>query len=272
MEPTVGPMPAPNEVDLGDEPLVVTRTGRVATLWLNRPAKRNAVSYEMWQGIAALATELAADPRARVVVVRGAGGHFCAGADINDVAERGDDVYFVTQAADRALAAIPVPTVAFVEGSCVGGGAEIALSCDLRLATADARFGITPARLGIAYPPFAVERAVQILGPSATKHLLYSAELVDAERAQRMGLVDEVHDAEAAHERLGSLVELLAEQRSNLTQQAAKAMVDEVVQHGRVSDATSARWSEQVAVAPDRPEGVAAFFEKRPPRFRWPEA
>jgi enoyl-CoA hydratase/carnithine racemase len=258
--------------ELGDEPLVVTREGRVATLWLNRPAKRNAVSYEMWQGIAATCDELAPDPDVRVLVVRGAGGHFCAGADIGDVAERGDEVYFVTQAADRALAAFPKPTIAFIEGSCVGGGAEIALSLDLRIAEAGARFGITPARLGIAYPPFAVERAVQALGPSATKHLLFSAELVDSARALQIGLVDEVHDGlDAAEERLASFTTLLAEERSGLTQQAAKAMVDEVVLTGGVSAETSERWSAEVASAPDRPEGVAAFFEKRAPTFRWPD-
>jgi enoyl-CoA hydratase/carnithine racemase len=256
--------------ELGDDPLVVTREGRVATLWLNRPAKRNAVTYEMWQGIARTCDELAADPSVRVLVVRGVGGHFCAGADIGDVAERGGEVYFVTQAADRALAAFPKPTIAFIEGSCVGGGAEIALSLDLRIAEAGARFGITPARLGIAYPPFAVERAVQALGPSATKHLLFSAELVDSARALQIGLVDEVHDGlEAAEERLAAFTTLLAEQRSGLTQQAAKAMVDEVVLTGGVSAETSERWSAEVAAGPDRPEGVAAFFEKRAPRFTW---
>lgn len=261
----------PNAAALGDEPLVVTHEGHVATLWLNRPAKRNAVSYEMWQGIAATCERLAPDPEVRVLVVRGAGGHFCAGADIGDVAQRGDEVYLVTQTADRALAAFPKPTVAFIEGSCVGGGAEIALSLDLRIAEAGARFGITPARLGIVYPPFAVERAVQVLGPSATKHLLFSAELVDAERALRIGLVDEVHEGLAeAEARLATFTTLLAEERSGLTQQAAKAMVDEVVLHGGVRAETSERWSNEVAVGPDRPEGVAAFFEKRPPRFTWP--
>lgn len=256
---------------LGEEPLVLTRAGRVATLWLNRPAKRNAVSYEMWQGIARTCGELGDDPSVRVVVLRGAGGHFSAGADIGDVAERGDEVYFVTQAADRALAGLPMPTIAFIEGSCVGGGAELALSCDLRIAADGARFGITPARLGIAYPPFAVERAVQVLGPSATKHLLFSAELVDAARALQIGLVDEVHEPDAARERLASFTALLAEERSGLTQQAAKAMVDEVVAEGLVSAATSERWSAEVAAGADRAEGVAAFFEKRAPTFRWPE-
>jgi enoyl-CoA hydratase/carnithine racemase len=262
------------EVDgpASDEPLVVTHEGRVATLWLNRPAKRNAVSYEMWRGIAEVCAELGPDPSVRVVVVRGAGGHFSAGADIGDVAERGNEVYFVTQAADRALAGIPKPTIAFIEGSCVGGGAEIALSCDLRFAEAGARFGITPARLGIAYPPFAVERAVQVLGPSATKHLLFSAELVDAARALQIGLVDEVHEGAAAHERLAAFTTLLAEERSGLTQQAAKAMVDEVVAHGAVAPATSERWNAEVGAAPDRAEGVTAFFEKRAPHFTWPDS
>ncbi len=174
------------------------RDGPVATLWLNRPEKRNAVTKAMWQGIATTCAELAADGTVRVMVVRGTGDHFCAGADIGEL-ELGDVSYGRANAgAEQALGAFPKPTIAFVRGSCVGGGAQIAIACDLRIADTTARFGITPARLGIVYPAFGVDRAVRLLGPSATKHLLYSAELIDPERALRIGMVDEVHDPAAA--------------------------------------------------------------------------
>ena len=253
-----------------DDQVAVTTTGLVATLWLNRPAKRNAVTSAMWRGIAAACEDLRSRRDVRLVVVRGVGEHFCAGADIG---ERGtvdaDEYLAATRAAENGLHDLPKPTIAFIRGSCVGGGAEIAIACDLRLCDTTARFGITPARLGIVYPSFAIERAVRLLGPSATKHLLYSAELIDAERALRIGLVDEVHEPEAAEERVDAFTTLLATERSALTQQASKQLVDAVVSHGAIPHSLAQRWAAEVAASPDQEEGAAAFAERRPPRFTW---
>ena len=253
-----------------DEAVVVTSDGAAATLWLNRPAKRNAVTHAMWKGVAGACEALAADPAVRVLVVRGVGDHFCAGADIGELGTIDPVAYqAATRAAEEGLAGFPKPTVAFVTGSCVGGGAEIAIACDLRIADTTARFGITPARLGIVYPSFAIERAVRLLGPAATKHLLYSAELIDTERALRIGLVDEVHEPTAAAERLAGFTRLLAEERSALTQQASKQLVDAVVADGGIEPALARRWAAEVAASPDPAEGAAAFAERRPPRFTW---
>jgi enoyl-CoA hydratase/carnithine racemase len=255
---------------LAGGPIVVTRDGAVATLWLNRPEKRNAVTHAMWQGIADACGPLADDPSVRALVVRGVGEHFCAGADIGELHTIEAGTYqAATRAAEDALAGFPKPTVAHITGSCVGGGAEIAIACDLRLADTTARFGITPARLGIAYPPFAVERAVRLLGPSATKHLLFSAELIDAARALRIGLVDEVLERGGLERRVGAFTRLLAEERSALTQRASKEMVDAVVLRGGVDDALARRWADEVAASPDPAEGALAFAERRPPRFTW---
>lgn len=253
-----------------DEQVAVTVAGPVATLWLNRAAKRNAVTHAMWHGIADACEALLERHEVRVLVVRGVGDHFCAGADIGERGTVDADAYLdATRAAEGGLHDFPKPTIAFVTGSCVGGGAEIAIACDLRLADTTARFGITPARLGIVYPPFAIERAVRLLGPSATKHLLYSAELIDAERALRIGLVDEVHESGAALERLDALATLLATERSALTQQASKQLVDAVVRHGAIPAALAQRWADEVAASSDQVEGSAAFAERRPPRFTW---
>lgn len=254
--------------DAGD--LAVSTDEGVATLWLNRPAKRNAVTYEMWQGIADACARLAGDPEVRTLVVRGAGEHFCAGADIGGLGGR--DYARANEAADTALATFPVPTIAVVTGACVGGGAEIALACDLRIADATARFGITPARLGIVYPPFAIERAVRTIGPSAAKHLLFSAELIDADRALRIGLVDEVHAPADLRARIDDLVRLLTTERSLLTQVASKELVDAVVEHGAIPPDLARRWAAEVAASPDRAEGVAAFAERRSPAFTWRRA
>ncbi|MCU1485086.1 MAG: Enoyl-CoA hydratase/isomerase [Actinomycetia bacterium] len=243
----------------------------VATLWLDRPEKRNAVTYEMWRGIGDRCTELADDPSVRLLVVRGAGGHFCAGADIGGFAgPMPPDYGRVNHAAEVALSSFPKPTIAFITGACVGGGAEIAVACDLRIADTSARFGITPARLGIVYPPFAIERVVRLIGAASAKHLLFSAELIDADRALRIGLVDEVHEPAAATERLAAFTSLLATERSLLTQEASKAMIDAAAETGSIPDDLVERWNREMSTSPDRAEGVAAFLERRPPRFTWP--
>ncbi|MCB1006205.1 MAG: enoyl-CoA hydratase/isomerase family protein [Acidimicrobiales bacterium] len=261
----------PTDAPSSDEPLAVTRDGAVATLWLNRPAKRNAVTQAMWSGIATVCAQLGADPTVRVLVVRGTGEHFCAGADIAELSSLDDRTEYnaVNRAADDALAAFPRPTIADVRGSCVGGGAEIAISCDLRIAESTARFGITPARLGIVYPAFALERAVAVIGPAAAKHLLYSGELVGAERALHLGLVHEVHEPGQAGDRVRALAHELADERSLLTQLATKEMVASITATGAVAPDVEARWSARSAEAGDAAEGLAAFLERRPPRFTW---
>ena len=257
------------EPDVDAAEIVVEREGSVATLWLNRPAKRNSVTYAMWRAIAEHAEALAVDPSVRVLVVRGVGDHFCAGADIAGLGANAEaDYSVVNQAAHDALVAFPKPTIAFIAGSCVGGGAQIAAACDLRIADTTARFGITPARLGVVYGGYGIERVVALIGPSAAKHLLYSAELIDADRALRIGLIDECHQPAAAVERLVSFTRVLATQRSLLTQMAAKAMIDEA-STGGVTPATETRWHDTAATAGDLGEGVAAVLERRDPAFEW---
>ena len=137
-----------------------------------------------------------------------------------------------TKRPTRRWPRFPKPSIAVITGACVGGGTEIAVACDLRLADTTSRFGITPARLGIVYPASATARVVRLVGPSATKHLLFSAELIDVDRALRIGLVDEVHDPAQLDDRLRQLSELMANERSLLTQMASKEIVDALAADG----------------------------------------
>ena len=254
---------------LGTEPIVVTMSESVATIWLTRPDKRNAMSHEMWTALAEHCHSFAKNHDVRVLV-RGAGGHFCAGADIGGFSGGMSDEYQAqNREAEEALAAFPRPTIAFITGSCVGGGVQIAGACDLRFADTTSKFGITPARLVIAYPTYALERAVRLVGQSAAKHLLFSAELIDSERALRIGLIDELLETDAAIERLDAFTSLLANERSLLTQIISKEMVNEVAASGGVSAQTIERWAPVLANNPDMPEGVAAFTERRSPNFVW---
>ena len=176
----------------------------VATLRINRPEKRNAMSVAMWRALPGLLAPLGSDPGVRVLVLTGAEGTFCSGADISEIAglsEGGDDTGLIVTA-ERALTAFPKPVIAMIEGFCVGGGCQLALACDLRFAAEDARFGITPAKLGVVYPLSSTRRLVDLVGPSTAKFLLFSAELVDAGRALRTGLVDEVLAPEALPQRV----------------------------------------------------------------------
>lgn len=261
--------------------LLVSVSDGVGTITLNRPHKRNAVTYEMWNRLASVCEDLGADPEVRMLVVRGAGDHFCAGADIAGLGDVHPLEYrAANEAADHALATFPKPTIAVVTGACIGGGTEIAVACDLRLADTSARFGITPARLGIVYPAAATARVVRTIGASATKHLLFSAEVIDAHRALRIGLVDELHDPSELPGRVENFVDLVAHQRSLLTQMASKEIV-EAVAGGRdgpgtdpgadlsIDPAIVARWDAVSAAAPDAAEGVTAFVERRTPHFTW---
>ncbi|WUH99151.1 enoyl-CoA hydratase/isomerase family protein [Spirillospora sp. NBC_00431] len=242
--------------------------GRVGTIVIDRPAKRNAMSAAMWRALPGVLDGLAADPGVRVVVLTGAGGNFCAGADIAELGDihRDDDSHLAT-IAERALAAFPKPVLAAIEGYCVGGGCQLAAACDLRFATDGARFGITPAKLGIVYPAAATARLVGLVGPSAAKYLLYSADLIGAEHALRIGLLDEVVPADGLHERVAEFAATLAS-RSLLTQRATKDIVDAIVASGPVGEKAKS-WLDEMAASGEVEEGVAAFLERRPPAFTW---
>jgi len=262
-------MAADETGELANMNVLVSVNGPVATLTLNRPDKRNAVRMSMWAAINAHVTALTEDPEVRILVVKGAGDHFCAGADISELTNGpGGEYARVNWNAEEALANFPGPTIAMIRGNCVGGGVSIATACDIRIASTDSIFGITPAKLGIVYPTNALERAVRLLGASATKHFMYSGELIDAQRALRIGLIDELLEPDALEDRVMQFVETLVE-RSALTQVASKAMIDEVVRDGRVKPATTLYWETEMDKSGEVREGVAAFLAKRPVRWPW---
>ncbi|MFI7351736.1 enoyl-CoA hydratase/isomerase family protein [Streptomyces sp. NPDC049936] len=233
----------------------------VATVVVHHPAKRNAMTAAMWRALPPLLDDLAADPAVRVLVLTGEGGTFCAGADISTLRESPERAQRLAVLAEEALAAFPKPTLAAVRGHCVGGGAQLAAACDLRFAEESALFGVTPAKLGVVYPASASRRLVALTGPAAAKYLLFSGELIDAARALRTGLVDEVLPEGELDKRVAEFTRVLAS-RSLLTQAAAKEFAN-----GRTD--RDAHWAEQARGSGDTAEGVAAFLERRPPRFGW---
>ena len=229
--------------------------GPVATLLIDNPVKRNALTSAMWLAVPQLLAALAADPAVKVVVVAGAGGTFCAGADLSDaaaIAAGGEDSVAVQ--AEQALAAFPKPTIARVDGFCVGGGCQLAVACDLRFAADDSRFGITPAKLGIVYPRSTTRRLAALVGPARAKLLLFTGELISARTAERIGLVDTVVAADTLAASVRDTAGVIAA-RSQLSVRSAKAIID--------------GWDGPVRQDPTEvAEGIAAFRERRAPQ--WP--
>ena len=248
-------------MELSEPQLLHTVTDSVATVVVHHPAKRNAMTAAMWRALPPLLDALAADPGVRVLVLTGAGGTFCAGADISTLRRSPEEAQGLAVRAEEALAAFPKPTLAAIRGHCVGGGSQLAAACDLRFAEEGSLFGVTPAKLGIVYPASSTRRLVSLVGPAAAKYLLFSGELIDAERALRTGLVDEVLSEGELAKRVGEFTRILAS-RSQLTQAAAKEFAN-----GRTD--RDAYWTGQAQGSGDTAEGVAAFLERRQPRFTW---
>ncbi|MFF3333123.1 enoyl-CoA hydratase/isomerase family protein [Streptomyces sp. NPDC002888] len=244
-----------------DPQLLHSVTDSVATVVVHHPAKRNAMTAAMWRALPPLLETLAADPDVRALVLTGAGDTFCAGADISTLQGSPEEAQRLAVLAEEALAAFPKPTLAAIRGHCVGGGSQLAAACDLRFAEEGALFGVTPAKLGIVYPASSTRRLASLVGPATTKYLLFSGELIDAERALRTGLVDEVLPAGELAERVAEFTRILVS-RSQLTQGAAKEFAD-----GRTD--RDAYWGAQARGSGDTEEGVAAFLQRRQPRFTW---
>jgi enoyl-CoA hydratase/carnithine racemase len=256
-----------------DVPLAVSRDGHVAVLTIDRPEKRNAMTAAMWAALPGVLATLAGDPAVRALVVTGAGPGFCAGADISDLLSGPDpddpmaDVRRDNLAAQAALRSFPKPTVAMIRGHCIGGGVEIAASCDLRFADPTAVFGVTPAKVGIVYTPSSIKVLIDLVGPSMTKYLLFSGELIDAPTALRAGLVDRIVDAEELQTEVRRFADVLAS-RSALSQRATKEVVADLTAGGD-GEGVVARWYRETITAGELAEGVAAFAGRRPPRFEW---
>ena len=174
--------------------------GQIARFTLNRPEVRNALALRHWQGLADALPQIA-ESGARLLVVSGAGGAFSAGADLSEFETFLDDAAARTafrqamRAAMEGLAALPIATIAWIDGPCFGAGVALAMACDLRLAAPAARFAITPAKMGIGYPQEDVARLVALVGPGWASRLLFTGAPIDAATAAQIGLIEGIADS-----------------------------------------------------------------------------
>ncbi len=242
-------------------------SGPVAHLLIDRAAKRNALTQAMWEALPGLVEQAMVDPSVRVLILRAAvPGAFCAGADIGEFGEGASDPVWraVNQAAitraQYVLARAAKPVIAFVEGDCVGGGCGLAIACDLRVATSSARFGITPAKLGLVYSLHDTKLLVDLVGPSQAKRILFTGGLIDAAEALRIGLIDMIDTDPIA------LAETIAANSLHSTVQS-KAIVRRILDGQADDDAATTALFADAFTKPDFAEGVSAFLSKRPPVF-----
>jgi enoyl-CoA hydratase/carnithine racemase len=241
--------------------------GAQAHLIIDRAAKRNAFNQAMWEALPGLVVQAMADDKIRLLVLQSAEpGIFCAGADIGELSANADnpDWLLVNQAAiNRAqyeLTRAAKPTIALIDGDCVGGGCGLALACDLRVASARSRFGITPAKLGLVYPLHDTKLLVDLVGPANAKRILYTGQLIDAAEAHRIGLIDII--ADNADELIAAMTSV-----SGHSQRESKAMIRRVLDGQVADDDTTRTIFADAFQGADFREGVDAFLSKRKPEF-----
>jgi enoyl-CoA hydratase/carnithine racemase len=248
------------------------RTSSIAIVTINRPARRNACNLAAWRDLAKSFNTLSDDREVRLVILTGAGGHFCAGADISEFSTaRADSVSGTRyeeeiEACYTAIERLRQPSIAAIEGSCVGGGCALAMCCDFRIARRGARFGIPAAKLSVIYGIHECRLLLPLVGLSNAKRILFKGELVDTAEAARIGLVDKeaVDDPiEAAIAFAGGMVD-----NAPLSIAGAKLILGSLAR-GEI-ERNTAEIEELMRVAlesSDYREGTKAFAEKRRPKF-----
>jgi enoyl-CoA hydratase len=248
--------------------------GGVGWMIFNNPERHNAISLEMWEAALEIMAAFSANPAVRVMVVTGAGGKaFASGADISKFKDERQEAaalahyQVTTQKAYAAIQGMAIPTIAMVRGYCIGGGTAVAVCCDLRVCTDNAKFGIPAAKLGLGYGLQRAQPLVDLVGPAFAKEMFFTGRQFDAREAERMGLVNRV----VADDQLESAVDELARTiagNAPLTVRTAKLVVGELLKDARDRDVDATeRAVDACFKSNDYKEGQAAFAEKRKPRF-----
>lgn len=256
------------------EHVLTRRDGAVRWLIFNKPAKHNALSLDMSEAALKVIEAFAAAPDERVLVVAGAAGKaFVSGADISEFedrrsnAEKADDYARQTQRMFFALRDVEKPTVAMIQGYCLGGGVALATCCDLRIASPDAVFGVPAARLGIGYSYDFIKLLADLVGPSRAKEFLYTARRYTAEEAHAIGLVNRVVPAAELEPFVKDYCDGMAA-NAPLTQRATKIVVSELLGDEGRDRSRGRKAVADCADSEDFRDARRAFLEKRKPVFR----
>lgn len=253
-------------------PLVSVDHGPVTTLRLQNPPL-NLVTVEMTHALDAALASIEEDPDVRAVVVTGAGDRaFCAGSDVGEFASLqgrvGEGKLLLEKEVYRRLARLPVPTIAAIQADALGGGLELALCCDIRVADETARLGLPEVRLGVMPGSGGTQRLPRVVGPARAKEMILLGEILDAQTAADIGLINRIAPAGGALEMAMALAETIARRGPVAVREAKRAIDlagDLPMDAGLAAELDA---SERIFASDDMMEGASAFFDKRDPEFR----
>lgn len=241
---------------------------------MNRPEQRNALSAEMWKRLAELVSSCSKDPEVDVLVFRSAiPESFCAGADLSDLEtiakqpERAAAFCRLPLLAEKEILHSPKPTIAMINGYCIGGGVQLAAACDFRFCTPKSVFAVTAAKLGIVYFPSSTKRLLQLIGPAQAKDLLLTGRTIGAPEAKRMGLVHDIFPDGQLEEKTFAFARQI-QRNSPRSVRDMKGMIERLLVGEPADSPEFEAWVKRSLTSEDLQEGLSAFFEKRRPRFR----
>ena len=268
-------MDATRDIKLPTDRVLVRIDGAVGWIIFNNQARHNAMSLDMWQAVPLALDQMEADPAIRVIVLTGAGDRaFVAGADISEFntlrSTPASVAHYdaISDEANRRIATSPKPTIAMIQGFCIGGGVGLAVCCDMRIASEGAKFGVPATRLGLGYGHAGVKRLMDLVGPSHTKEIFYTARHFTAAEAKDMGLVNRVLPEADLAAYVATYCATIAD-NAPMTMFALKRTVEELL---TLPEGANLPESDRLVAAcfasQDYIEGRTAFMEKRQPIFK----
>ncbi len=259
---------------MATDKILMEKENGIGRVIFNNPERHNAVSLEMWEGVHEALEDLKNDDDVRVVVVTGAGGKsFVSGADISkfeDERSSEEAIKKYDEVGRRAYIGLynfPKPTIAMIQGYCIGGGVAVAISCDIRICTDKSSFGIPAAKLGLGYAFDKVRQLSDLVGPAFAKEIFFTGKRFTADQAAAMGLVNRVVPDAALNDFVKDYAETIAG-NAPMTVASIKKIVGEIVKNDDDRDLEACEAMVKACFdSEDYIEGRRAFMEKRPPKF-----
>ncbi len=262
-------------MELNTDKMIAEKDGNIGWITFNNPARRNAVSLEMWEALGIILKDFQEDDQIRTVVLKGAGGKsFVSGADISEFDKKRNSAAASAEYSKKAAEAqgmlykLDKPLIAMIQGYCIGGGLAVALNADIRFATEESVFGIPAAKLGLGYGYGGVKTLMDLVGPSNAKDILFSARFLTAEEALRIGLINRIVPRNELETAVREYAGLIAD-NAPLTIRAAKASAREALKNPEKRDLEKiTKLVNACFDSEDYAEGRRAFMEKRKPVFK----